>query len=70
MRPYGIKRKDFGCCPGHDKFPVDPHINPTRDSHRKHAKETKMVHRIARARLKTAIHRFVNGNENVFFDGV
>lgn len=21
MRKQGIKRKDFGCCPGHDKFP-------------------------------------------------
>ena len=21
MRKEGIKRQDFGCCPGHDKFP-------------------------------------------------
>lgn len=21
MRKEGVKRKDFGCCPGHDKFP-------------------------------------------------
>lgn len=21
MRAYGVKRKDFGCCPGHDKCP-------------------------------------------------
>lgn len=21
MRKQGIKRKDYGCCPGHDKFP-------------------------------------------------
>ncbi|MBF0308583.1 MAG: hypothetical protein HQL56_03540 [Magnetococcales bacterium] len=68
MRPYGIKRKDFGCCPGHDKFPRV--INPTRGSHRKHAKETKMVHRIARARIRTAIFRFREGREDVFFDGV
>lgn len=20
MKPYGVKRKDKGCCPGHDKF--------------------------------------------------
>mgnify|MGYP001582408045 CR=1 FL=1 len=20
MRPYGVKRKDQGCCAGHDKF--------------------------------------------------
>ena len=21
MKAYGVKRKDFGCCPGHDRFP-------------------------------------------------
>lgn len=20
MKPYGVKRKDKGCCPGHDKY--------------------------------------------------
>jgi hypothetical protein len=20
MKPYGVKREDQGCCPGHDKF--------------------------------------------------
>lgn len=24
MRKEGIKRQDFGCCPGHDKFPTIP----------------------------------------------
>lgn len=23
MKPYGVKRKDAGCCPGHDKFPQE-----------------------------------------------
>lgn len=23
MKPYGVKRKDQGCCPGHDKFPYE-----------------------------------------------
>lgn len=23
MKAYGVKRKDKGCCPGHDKFPSD-----------------------------------------------
>lgn len=23
MRAYGVDRKDFGCCPGHDKYPPD-----------------------------------------------
>lgn len=21
MKPIGLNSKDFGCCPGHDKFP-------------------------------------------------
>lgn len=20
MKPYGVKKKDVGCCPGHDKY--------------------------------------------------
>lgn len=23
MKPYGVKRKDAGCCPGHDKYPTE-----------------------------------------------
>ena len=23
MRAYGVKPKDHGCCPGHDKFPTE-----------------------------------------------
>jgi len=23
MKAYGVKRKDAGCCPGHDKYPQD-----------------------------------------------
>lgn len=26
MRKEGIKRQDFGCCPGHDKFPNHTYI--------------------------------------------
>lgn len=68
MRPYGLKRKDFGCCPGHDKFPRD--INPSPGSHRKHAKATKILHGIARARIKTAICQTFQGKDDAFFDGV
>jgi len=21
MKPYGVRRRDRGCCPGHDKYP-------------------------------------------------
>lgn len=27
MKKRGIKRKDFGCCPGHDKFPRESYKN-------------------------------------------
>jgi hypothetical protein len=27
MIPFGVKRGDFGCCPGHDKFPWDTYKN-------------------------------------------
>jgi hypothetical protein len=23
MKAYGVRRKDAGCCPGHDKYPHD-----------------------------------------------
>lgn len=29
MRKEGIKRKDFGCCPGHDKFPSETYGSRT-----------------------------------------
>lgn len=27
MKAYGVKRKDAGCCPGHDKYPKDRYRN-------------------------------------------
>ena len=23
MKPFGVRRRDRGCCPGHDKYPPD-----------------------------------------------
>ena len=68
MKAYGVRRKDMGCCPGHDKFSPDTY-NSSR-SKKAHAKATKIAHSIARARIKTAIHRAVEGKEEEFFDGV
>ncbi|MBF0190234.1 MAG: hypothetical protein HQL99_03670 [Magnetococcales bacterium] len=67
MKPYGVRRKDQGCCPGHDKFSPDTY-NSSR-SKKAHAKATKIAHGIARARIKIAIHRAVAGDEAGFFDG-
>jgi hypothetical protein len=25
MKAYGVRRKDAGCCPGHDKYPAVPY---------------------------------------------
>lgn len=32
MKPYGVKRKDAGCCPGHDKFPSESYSMTKRKS--------------------------------------
>ena len=46
MKPYGVKRKDRGCCPGHDKFPREKYNS--RRSIRAHRRDTKIAHRIGR----------------------
>ena len=48
MRAYGVDRRDFGCCPGHDKFPSDCYNS--RRSHKAHAKARRAAHKRARAR--------------------
>ena len=30
MKPYGVKRKDKGCCPGHDKYSCEGSMNKAR----------------------------------------
>lgn len=32
MKAYGVKRKDAGCCPGHDKYPKWPYNITDRKS--------------------------------------
>lgn len=53
MKAYGVKRKDFGCCPGHDKFPKQSYKN--RRSVKARARSVKLSHGIARAWAKRNI---------------
>lgn len=55
MKPYGVDRKDAGCCPGHDKFPSDTYS--TSRSKRAQTRDTKLAHGRARARARQEIHR-------------
>lgn len=57
MKPYGVKRKDRGCCPGHDKFPADTYSN--RKSKRAHKKAKHDAHSRARSWERAEVHRAV-----------
>jgi hypothetical protein len=57
MRAYGVNRRDQGCCPGHDTFPVQTYRNPR--SKRAQARDTKIAHQVARARAKRATQQAV-----------
>lgn len=50
MKAYGRRRLEIGCCPGHDNFPNETYSN--RRSKRARARDNKLLHRTARARLK------------------
>lgn len=59
MKPYGISRKDSSrCCPGHDKFPSETYSN--RRSKKAQTRDTKIAHRMARARAKAEIMAEIN----------
>lgn len=51
MKPYGVNRRDRGCCPGHDKFPPDTY-NSRRSKHARQ-KAKRCAHKRARARQRT-----------------
>ena len=53
MKAYGVKRRDRGCCPGHDKFPADSYRN--RRSKRARAKSKRLAHKAARARERAMV---------------
>lgn len=41
MKPYGVKRKDAGCCPGHDKFSSDRYNNDRGEKRRREQRPRK-----------------------------
>jgi hypothetical protein len=53
MKPYGVTRRDQGCCPGHDKFPADTYSN--RRSKKAQTRDTKVAHRMERRRVKQKV---------------
>ena len=53
MRKQGIKRKDFGCCPGHDKFPKETYN--TRTSLKAKRRTDQIANQRARAWAKIEI---------------
>lgn len=57
MKPYGVRRRDRGCCPGHDKFPNDTY--GSRRSHRARSQARQLAHSIARARSRQELRRTV-----------
>lgn len=61
MKPYGVDRRDQGCCPGHDKFPADSYNN--RRSKKAKAETDRLAHRRARHRAKAEIHRIVANDD-------
>ncbi len=61
MKAYGVRRKDFGCCPGHDKFPKETYKN--RKSIRAQTRDTRIAHKAARARSKIELRKLLDEEE-------
>jgi hypothetical protein len=53
MRKQGIKRKDYGCCPGHDKFPREAY--GSRPSQKAKRRTDRLANKRARAWSKVII---------------
>lgn len=58
MKPYGVRRGDQGCCPGHDKFPGDSYSN--RRSKKAQTRDTQVAHQVARSRGAADLRRQVD----------
>ena len=54
MKAYGVKRKDQGCCPGHDKYPSEAYRITCRRSFRARLRPAK---KSARQEGRRAIER-------------
>lgn len=55
MKPYGRKREECGCCPGHDDFPSDKYNS--RRSQKARSKARTKLHKLARQRLKRELNK-------------
>lgn len=65
MKPEGIKRKDHGCCPGHDKFPSGTYNN--RQSRKAKRRTDMLAHRRARAwKKRETFNELKYENDNIF----
>jgi len=54
MTAYGVKRKDIGCCPGHDKYPKEVYLMTSRVSRKRRLRHAKKS-----ARMKAKIEIFL-----------
>lgn len=58
MKAYGVKRKDKGCCPGHDKYPQERYNTTTTDQRKRAQKSRKTRERMSiRAKIKRFLER-------------
>ena len=58
MKAYGVKKKDSGCCPGHNKF--SDHSYNNQRSVRAKSKDTKYAHSRERSAIKISLSKEVN----------
>ena len=57
MKPYGIRRKDGGCCPGHDKHPTECYGN--RRSKKARARGKTLAAKAERARVRATLTKLL-----------
>lgn len=60
MKAYGIRRKDTGCCPGHDKFPTDTFKG--RASVKARGRDKAAAHGRERLEAEREIRKELNGD--------
>lgn len=60
MKPYGVRKQDQGCCPGHDKYPAEYY--GTVSSRRAHKKTTRAAHKRARSLIRRVLRNPTEGD--------
>lgn len=63
MKPYGVTRRDRGCCPGHDKYPRDTYNS--RRSKKARSRDKQVSHQVARSRERNEVKALVSETENI-----